>query len=265
MRYIKYLIVIVVLSSPVLYWGCESNDESVNSVYIPQPVNKKILVEFFTNAGCNPCIAAHNYLDQITENAGATINDTSVIIISYHTKYPFVGDSLYQLNVAQNEYRSTTYYGVGFTPQARIDGITTGQFSSSNWTAQMNSQMNTTKYLDFSLATSYDAASRNGSITADISLVNALPSTDNVIHMVITENHVSYVTAINGITQPNDVMRFMITGSQGEAVSVGQNTSVTESFTIKPNWNPDNCYINVFVQNTATKEVYGIERIKLIQ
>lgn len=265
MKYIKYFILALTLSTSVIYVGCESNDTATNSVYIPQPVNKKVLVEFFTNAGCNPCIVAHNYLDQITENAGVTINDTSVVIISYHTKYPFSGDSLYRMNVAQNEYRSTTYYGVSFTPQARLDGVSAGQFSSSNWTAQMNSEMNATKYLDINLSSTYNSGTSEGSITANINLLSALPSSDNVIHIVITENHVSYVTALNGITKPNDVMRFMVTGSEGESVNVGQNTTFTKTFTIDPRWKAEDCYINVFVQSVSSKQVFAVEKIKVVQ
>lgn len=264
MKTIKYFILVLILSTSALYIGCESNDATTNSVYIPQPVNKKVLVEFFTNAGCNPCIVAHNFLDQVMENTGVTINDTSVIILSYHTRYPFSGDSLYRMNVAQNEYRSTTFYGVNFTPQGRINGTTSGQFSSSNWAAQMNSEMNSTKYLDFSLSNTYDAGTRTGSITANISLASALPSSDNVIHMVISENHVSYITSPNGIKYPNDVMRYMITTEQGESVTIGQNTAVTKSFTIDPKWKAEDCYINVFVQSVSTKEIFGVERIKIV-
>ncbi len=265
MSYIKYLIVIIAAVSSFVYIGCESNDTSVSSVYIPQPVNKKILVEFFTNAGCNPCIAAHHYLDQINDNTGATINDTSVIIISYHTRYPYSFDSLYRANVAQNEYRSTTYYGVNFTPQCRIDGVNSGQFSAGNWSAQINAEFKTTRYLNISLSNTYDYANDTGTVSANISLVSALPSSDNVIHIVITENNISYITSPNGITNPDDVMRTMLTGQAGESINVGQNTTVTKGYGIPLNWYPDDCYINVFVQSVSTKQVFGVERIKIVK
>lgn len=264
MRYIKFTFVIILAFS---FWfaGCESNDSSTNSVYIPQPVNKKVLVEFFTNAGCNPCIAAHHYLDQITDNTGATINDTSVIILSYHTRYPYSFDSLYRANVSQNEYRSTTYYGVLFTPQCRIDGVNSGQFSSTSWSAQINAEFKTAKYLDITMSNTFNSGTDSGVVTANISLVSALPSSDNVVHVVITENNIPYVTAPNGITYPDDVMRYMITGSEGESINVGQNTAVTKNYGIASNWNPNECYITVFVQSVSTKQVFGVERIKVVQ
>ena len=258
----KYLKIIFIVIAAVLIHGCESNYTTTSSVYIPQPVNKKVLVEFFTNAGCNPCVAAHHYLDEINLNSGATINDTSVIILSYHTKYPDIRDSLYRANILQNQGRSD-YYGVNNTPQARLDGINIGQYSSANWSAQINAEFKTTNYLNISLSNTYDEGLDTGTVTANISLVNALPSSNNVIHMVIVENNVSYVTAPNGITLPDDVMRNMITGLSGEAIAIGQSNIFSKGYSLNTNWDPNECYIVVFIQNPDTKQVFGVERIKV--
>ena len=206
----KHLKVFLLIVAAILIHGCESNDTTTNSVYIPKPVNKKVLVEFFTNAGCTPCIAAHGYLDEINQNSGATINDTSVIILSYHAKYPYIFDSLYRANIPHNQGRSD-YYGVNTTPQGRLDGVNMSQFSSLNWSAQINAEFKTTNYINIALSNTFDEVLDTGTISANITLVNALPSSNNVIHMVITENNIPYVTAPNGITSPDDVMRNMIT------------------------------------------------------
>ena len=253
---------IPLLTLAVFLYSCESNDSSTNSVYIPQPVNKKVLVEFYTNAGCVPCIAAHSYLDQIKENVGATKNDTSVIILSYHTKYPYILDSLYRANITQNQARAD-YYGVNTTPQGRLDGSNMDQFSSSTWGAQINAEFNTMRYMNIVLSSTYDDVLDSGTVTANITLLNALPTTNTVIHMVITEDDVEYVTAPNGVTNPDDVMRYMITGQNGEAISVGNNT-VTKSFGSSPKWIPENLHIIVFIQDADTKQVYGVERVKVV-
>ncbi len=260
----KYLKALFLITTTIVLHGCESNDTATNSVYIPQPVNKKVLVEFFTNAGCNPCVAAHGYLDEINQNSGATINDTSVIILSYHTRYPFIFDSLYRANIIQNQGRSD-YYGINFTPQGRLNGVSMGQYSSSNWSAQLNAEFKTTKYINVSLTNTYDEALDTGTVIASISLVNALPSSSNVIHMVIIENNVSYVTAPNGVTILDDVMRYMITGKDGVAINIGQTNSLTKSYGINQSWDPLECYIIVFVQNPDSKQVFGVERIKVVK
>ena len=260
----KYIKVFLIAALAVLIHGCESNDTTTNSVYIPQPVNKKVLVEFFTNAGCNPCIAAHGYLDEINQNAGATINDTSVIILSYHTKYPYILDSLYRANVPQNQARCD-YYGVNNTPQGKLNGISLGQYSSANWSAQINAEFKTTKYLDVVLSNSFDEVLDSGVVTANITLINALPSANNVLHMVIIENNIVYISAPNGITSPDDVMRTMLTGQDGEAVTIGQTNSVSKGYSLNPRWVPEECYIIVFIQNPDTKQIFGVERIKVVK
>jgi hypothetical protein len=261
LKFLKYFSYVMLVG--FVYYGCESNDTATNSVYIPQPVNKKVLVEFFTNAGCNPCIAAHHYLDQLSANIGTTINDTSVIIISYHTKYPYIFDSLYRANIPHNQGRSD-YYSINFTPQGRLDGnINMGQFSSINWGALINAEFNTTAYLSIMLSNSFNSNTDSGTVTAEIELLNALPASDNVVHVIISENEVSYITSPNGITKPNDVMRFMVTGEDGEPVNIGQNITVVKNYGLAQNWNKNKCYLTVFVQSASSKQVFGVERIKI--
>jgi Outer membrane protein Omp28 len=267
MSYIKQLVIALIIVPAVVFLGCESND-ALQPVSSAPPntdsVSKKVMVEFFTNAGCNPCIAAHGYLDGITSLSGVTNNDTNVIIVSYHTKYPYIGDIIYLANIPQNQGRSD-YYGINFTPQGRLDGVNMNQFSSSEWTGQINAELNTTIYVDIALTNTYNPNTDSGSVTANLTLVNAMPVTDNVLHVLITENNVPYPNAPNGITSPDDVMRNMITGVNGQAITIGQNTTVTKPYVISTNWNEDECFITVFVQNPATKAVFGVERIKVKQ
>jgi len=262
MRFIKYLIIIII---PViaLFHGCESNDKVTNSVCIPQPVNKKVLVEFFTNAGCIPCVQAHNFLDEIAANTCATINDTSVIVISYHAKYPYIFDSLYRANVVQNDARAN-FYGVSSTPRGMLDGINMGSgFSAPEWSAQINVEFKTTDYLDILLSNNFNPGNDSGVVTAGISLISALPASDNVIHVIISENRVAYITAPNGIKYPSDVMRYMVTGSTGEDISIGPSNVVVKPYGLALNWNAGKCYLTVFIQNKTTKQVFGVARIKV--
>jgi hypothetical protein len=264
MRNFKIILFAALAAVVIGLGGCESNDNPTKPIYNPSNPEKKVLLEFFTNAGCIPCIAAHNYLDGITALSGVTINDTNVIIISFHAKYPYNQDSIYRANIEQNDGRST-YYGVLFTPQGRLNGTSTGQFSASDWTAQFNAELQTDVIIDIGIERTFDPNTGSGTVTAFVHPLTTTGTTDNVIHFIITENNVPYVTAPNGITHPDDVMRFMITGTNGEAVSLttGQTTEVTKSFTLNNSWNQDECYITAYVQSTSTGEVFGVNRIKV--
>ncbi|RPI14892.1 MAG: hypothetical protein EHM58_15425 [Ignavibacteriae bacterium] len=260
---IKILLVVLALSFTYLN-GCESNDNPQNPIFNPPSVGKKVLFEFFTNSGCIPCIPAHAYLDQINSLGGVTTNDTNIIILSFHTTNPYNQDSLYRANVTQNNAR-ISYYEIFFNPQGRINGAESGQFSTSEWTAKFNSELSQPVSLSIGIDKTFDPVADTGTISAYLLPLSALAATDNVLHVIISESNIQYITAPNGIKEFDDVMRYMVTGSDGQAVTLaqGQTTTVNVPFTIENTWNPDECYITIFVQSVSTKQVYGVERIKV--
>jgi len=263
MRFRK-IIILTIISGFFQLSGCLYNDDITNIINNPSTYKKKVLVEFFTNSGCTPCVAAHEYLDGITALSGVTSNDTNVIIISYHTRYPFSYDSLYRANVPHNDAR-ISYYGVTFTPQGRLDGVSLGLFNTNDWTAAINFELGAKNYTAITLSKTYDTLSRTGNVGAEVNTISPIPDADIVVHLVITENSVPYITASNGVKYPNDVMRTLLTGENGESITLlnGQQTLVNKDFTIQNNWNQDNCYITVFFQSILSKVIYGVERIKV--
>ena len=58
-------------------------------------------------------------------------------------------------------------------------------------------------------------------------------------------------------------MRYMVTGTTGEDISVGTNNTVVKNYGLAPNWKSEDCYITVFIQSKSTKQVFGVERIKV--
>ena len=267
MNNLKFLIIILLSGMFVIYYGCESNDSLPTTGNVPPSIDssKKVMVEFFTNAGCIPCASVHHYFDKIDSLQGITYKDSNVIVLTFHTRYPSLADSIYRSNSAQFDAR-TTYYGINFTPQGRMDGTDMGQFSASDWTALLNSELQATKYLNINLTNNFIASNDSGVVTSNITILSALPvTTGNVIHVVVTENHVEYITSPNGIQYPNDVVRTMVTGSGGQSITInsGQTTTFTSGYKLLSNWNNNNCYINVFIQNTASKQVFGVQRIKI--
>jgi thiol-disulfide isomerase/thioredoxin len=263
MKFLKILLLIPIVIILFLS-SCQTNDNVINIRFSSPPVKKKVLVEFFTNSGCTPCVAAHGYFDRITGLTGVTSNDTNVILLSFHTKYPYILDSLYQANLIQNEARSV-YYGIQYTPQCRLDGLNMGQFSESEWTAQINQELAAVNYSFITLLKNYNPNDRTGSVAVTVDVYEPVPTSDNVIHIIITESNIYYPSAPNGIDYFDDVMRTMITGDNGESINLinGQQVTVNKNFTINGNWNDNECYITVFLQSTSTKAVYGVERIKV--
>ncbi len=241
--------------------ACESNDNPTNSVYIPQPVNKKVLIEYFSNSSCVPCIEMHrSFIEPIDAVSGVTINDTSIVFVSWQYKYPNTQDSIYWANPVQNAYRAN-YYQVLGAPQGNLDGNYMGSFSTNEWSSQVNAEFDSTRYLNITLSNTYDSVARTGSVTAYVqTLVN--PSTsDNVVHFILTESNVSYVTAQNGIKTLNDCMRLMITDTTGIPFTFGGSQTISENYSVNSKYVDSSCHIVVFIQSLNSQKVYGVERI----
>lgn len=249
--------------------SCESNDNPTSAVYIPQPINRKVLVEFFTNSGCIPCIDAHHYFDQIEGVRGVTPNDTGVIIVSIHTNIPYQPDSVYNSNVAQNNARMN-YYSIISNPQGRADGNDMQDFSSFVWTAHIKAEMFSTKYMNITFQNNFIPSADSGYVTVNIQTVALLPTSDNRIFVVLTQDSIPYTTGPNGIKYPSNVMRYMVTGTVGTPITLtnGQTTQFSAGYSIPTspaNWYiPEKFNIVAFVQSSSTKQVYGVEKIKVV-
>lgn len=265
MKNLKIIILFVIFASSIAFLnGCESNDSGQNPIFNPPNEGKKVLFEFFTNSGCTPCVEAHAFLDQIKALSGVTTNDTNVIILSFHTYIPYSPDSLYRANVPQNNARMV-YYGITSNPRGAINGVASGDYSYEEWKAKISTELSQPVFMNVGIEKTFDPAADTGTISAYLLPSSAISTTDNVVHIVISESNIMYITAPNGIDKFDDVMRYMVTGSDGQPVSLaqGQTTTVTKPFTIENTWNQDECYITVYVQSISTKQVYGVERIKV--
>lgn len=265
MKKLLKISVLPILFSLLFMAGCESNDSVSSSVYVPQDVNRKVLFEFFSNHRCGPCVQPHrSFLEPLEVAAGITINDTAVILVSFQYKWPGPDDSIYRANVLQNDARAS-YYSVQAAPAGFTDGVNMGNYSFSQWSDQLSITMNTTKFIEITISNNFNSSIDSGIVTAHVQTLVQPPKNDNVIHVIVTEDHVSYVTASNGITMYGAVMRYMETGSNGAQINLvlGQTVNFTVPYGIRNTWKVDDCYIIVFVQNVSTKQVYGVERIKV--
>lgn len=261
MKIIKSLYIGIPVIFALFMLSCESNDSPTNSVYIPQPVNKKVLVEYFSNSSCVPCIEMHrSFIEPIDAVSGVTINDTSIVFVSWQYKYPNTQDSVYWANPVQNAYRAN-YYQVLGAPQGNLDGNFMGSYSTPEWSSQVNLEFKSQKYLNIVLSNTYDSVARTGSISANVQTLSAPSTNDNVIHFILTENNVNYVSASNGIKVLNDVMRLMITDTSGVPFTFGETQTITKNYSVDPKYIDSNCHIVVFVQSYGSQKVYGVEKI----
>ncbi|MFI5145461.1 MAG: Omp28-related outer membrane protein [Ignavibacteria bacterium] len=261
MNIIKRFLILIPVAAVVFLISCESNDNPTNSVYIPQPVNKKVLLEYFSNSSCVPCIEMHrSFIEPIDAVSGVTINDTSIVFVSWQYKYPNTQDSVYWANPVQNAYRAA-YYQVLGAPQGNLDGNYMGSYSTQEWASQVNTEFDSTRYLNILLANTYDSIARTGSISANVQTLVTPSTNDNVIHFILTENNVNYISASNGIKVLNDVMRLMITDTSGVPFTFGGTQTITKNYSVDHKFVDSNCHLVVFIQSYGSQKVYGVEKI----
>ncbi len=250
----KFLLSVAALGLSVFLYSCESNDAPVTYSSISGSTNK-VLVEIFTNTSCVPCVAANTYLDAVT--------DTNIIIIRTHTTlYP--NDPFYLYNVTDNGARQTYYNAANANPQAFLFGTYMGIFNANNWTNQLNTQLNTSRNMGVAISRTYDTTTRAGNLNISINQTSGASVGDLVYHIALTENGLLY-NAPNGEHVFEQVLRDLLTtpGGDGLNISSGQTVNLQKSFTLPAEISDRNSSIIVYTQSVSTKQVYGVQIVKI--
>lgn len=262
----KFILSCLLILTGIIFYSCESNDSPVvNNTEPPVVVpTNKVLIELFTNTSCIPCVEANQYLDGVHDLEGITNNDTNVIIIRYHTTL-YAGDPFYLYNTADNNARMAYYPNSAIVnPRTYLLGIFMGNFAASTWTNKINEELGETRSFGVVLANTYDTASRTGRVTIGINQSTGSSYNDIVYHAAIIENGIQY-SAPNGETHFENTLRDLITPPEGQpfTINAGQTSNFELNYNIDPVINQNNAAIVVFVQRLSTREVFGVEEIKV--
>lgn len=259
------LSIIVIFSISVVFFSCESNDGRLVQGGGDLKANSKVLVELFTNTSCTGCPEPGKYLDSIFAIRGVTINDTNVVIIRYHTSL-FPNDPFHLFNVPDNIARQT-YYSAG---QINPLGFLCGSYlplpyNQSTWTTSINQRLNQVNSFAIGVVShSLDSIARTVGLNLTIGQISGNQISDLKLFIVLTESKM-YYTANNGERDFENVMRQIFTSSAGDDIGIntGQSINVNKNYTINNGIWISNCEVIVFVQSQSTKEIYGVEKIKL--
>jgi hypothetical protein len=243
--------------------SCENNLDSPVHTNPDLKANSKVLVELFSNVMCVACVQSANYCDGISSLRGVTINDTNVIIINTHSSL-FTGDPFYSFNSDMNGAREH-YYNVMFNPAGYLMGsLMTSPFSAEQWTNQINQRLSITNSFSIILSNTIDTLSRKGTLNITAGQVDVQSYGDLKLYAIITESDL-YFNSPNGKTIYNNIMRQMLNGYGGEDViiSPGQPVNLVKEYNVDNRILLRNAQIVVFLQSNSTKEVLGVEKVKL--
>jgi hypothetical protein len=245
-----------------VFISCSNNNPVTTNDLLPK--NNKKLIEMFTNTRCTVCPPANEYCTSIEHGSGITTDDSSVIIIRYHTTlYP--NDPFYDFNPTDNLARQNVYNAGTANPKAYLDGTFMGVFNNAGWTTQINQSLISESPLSMEISNAYNNSTRTGGINLKISN-HEVNTTDSLrLFVAITESPISY-SAPNGENIFYDVLRYMKPSPDGQDVTLEEikNSYYAFGFSLDSIINENNVYITAFIQNKQTLQVYGVEKVKLI-
>lgn len=222
------------------------------------------LVEEATNASCPPCAAQNPGFNALLE-----ANTDNVVSIKYQAPYPGY-DPMNEHNPAQVMNRMNYYPGITGVPTAMLDGeVITDSYPGflSNAYAgapgaytQATLDHATSFTSPFEVDVDYTLTEDEITITAGATCTEAT-SGDLKYHVVVIEKKILFNSApgSNGETKFENVMKKMLPTADGEQMAdsyeVGDEFSITESWTLSNVYNLDQVAVVVYIQNDDTKEV----------
>lgn len=223
---------------------------------------KKVLIEHFSNASCSTC---GTYSPQVF--AFAEQNKDNVIVISYHTPFPYLHDSLHFDNEAANNAR-INYYGVPGTPYTILEGnydkgpasVMVGKLGTKRDERIANAPAEQPEIMIF------NAKLENGMVTAEVHFfgADAIKDKDLRGHIALLEKEVpktAYVSSpgTNSEQVYKNVMRQMYMPQTGYTLlnkASGTGDVVNISLPITNVKNIKQLRLVAFVQDNDSKEVH---------
>lgn len=216
-------------------------------------INRRVLIEHFTNASCAPCAQQNPILNALLEDGD---NPDKIAHIAYHTSWPGY-DPMFNFNNINGEGDSRVdYYGVSGVPNATVNGNVYQGGPAGITQKIVDDQYNIPGFIKLNV----NQQIVDDTIYIDLELIalKDLPSTQMVVHIALTED-LEYESApgSNGEKSFENVMRTMITSEQGYAIDQMaaydiENISLKKYF---DNLEIDNPKLLIFVQDNGDKDI----------
>lgn len=221
------------------------------------PATKVVLLEDFANVSCNPCVISNVIIENLTN---VTYGRSKLVAVKFPTNFPAPND-LFYLAAKETCDSRISFYNIFFAPTIVIDGtskpISTDSLSVK---AAVDTRLAVAPRFDITVDTVLEG---DYMIDVNINFVDTtgINLSDLVIHTVITETDIEFEQApgSNGETKFYDVTRLMLPSREGNSlrqlIDQGELTFQFEDALLS-SWNLDHLNVVVFIQNTATKEVF---------
>ncbi len=223
------------------------------SVSLTAQVRRIVLMEVVTNSGCGNCAVSNEIMNRFYENYFG-----GVISVRYHASWPDISDPMFQADSVDNNAR-TDYYGVTYTPQYFMDGVSKGAAEDEErMFREMNNDLikKAPVWIDIDADITADSVKFNVIITA----YENIDSGNLRLRTAIVERLKQFTVppGANGEKDFPDVMRKMLPDFNGiDFPSMQRGNSATYSFNcaVNPIWNWKDLAVVAWIQDDNTKNI----------
>ena len=213
-----------------------------------------VLIEEFTNTGCNPCASWSPELDQVIEDRLG-----ECIAIKYHSGYPDSSDEYYNYDKPTQQTR-LDYYGVTGVPTTFVNGVEIGERPTEMMHYAIDYFLG--QSTPYTLSVSKQITGRHLSAHTVLSSSTAIDNTADLrLFVAVIEEHIIADKPYpNGETHLNYTLRKMLTGGNGQQLTEAA-LAANQAYTCDAEWDIDfandlgQLGVVAFLQNIATKEV----------
>jgi hypothetical protein len=214
-------------------------------------VERKAIVEHFTNSRCSVCASRNPALFDLLDDY------PEVLHIAYHPSSPYSNCIFSQHNQTENDAR-TNFYGIyGGTPRVVLQGGVIGFQNPILNQQQLEGELGMMS--DYSI--SVEQVEQDGGlvdVTIEIEKVSGA-SDDLNLYAAIVEEYIDYASP-NGENGHHNVFRKVLTDEAVNLPTTGNTLTINKSYTLDPEWGDTQMYVMAILQKTGSNQVVQAER-----
>lgn len=211
-----------------------------------------VIVEEFSSVTCKPCTTATAVLNDLVDEMG-----NRLVTIRNHVNWPPVPNPY---STSESEARKP-YYEVSSLPQGRLDGQSVKVTDKNETFTRAEDRL----AVDAPLKIDVTQTRAESDFNVEIKVTSSAEWSGEgsyVLQVVAVQRRIHDETILelpgnNGETILHDVMRKMITGTEGAELTIGSDASTTLNYVYQlgSGWGADEMYVVAFVQDDNTKEI----------
>jgi hypothetical protein len=212
-------------------------------------VERKVIIEHFTNTRCGICASRNPAFFQTLEDY------PQVQHIAYHPSAPYSNCVFNQHNPAENDER-TNYYGIyGATPRVVIQGEVIPSQNPLIRADQIDEKLGGQS--DYQVTVTKTPINTNRSkVTVSVTKVSGSSDAQTLkVYVALAEETINY-NAPNGEDVHHNVFRRKVIDESVTIEGVEDSETLEAEYDHHPDWDVDEIYAYAIIQDPASKEIH---------